>query len=213
MNLNLTKHKLAMHVSLLLAAGMMTAGCAGNSAKKTDTEVAQRPIVSVTPKDEKTESAQINAISWNADQTIAESTAETEKTNQNENRLPEIEIGEASRPEQLSFQFGFDKAELSEEDQQIVVQHARFLAENPEMIIKIKGHTDHQGPRTYNEYLSKKRAEAVASVLIEQGVPESQLEIVAMGFDAPLADNEDAGKNRRVELEYSEINLVSNNNQ
>ena len=91
------------------------------------------------------------------------------------------------------------------------MKHARFLVDNPEMVLKIQGHTDHHGPKVYNEYLSKKRSEAVAKILIDQGVQESQLKIIAMANEAPLTDAEDTRLNRRVELEYSEMNLVSNN--
>jgi peptidoglycan-associated lipoprotein len=116
-----------------------------------------------------------------------------------------------AQPEQLQFQFGFDKAELSEEDREVVKQHAHYLIAHPGKVLHIQGHTDHHGARVYNEYLSKKRAESVVSILLEEGVAESQLEIQAMADSAPLADNSNTRLNRRVELQYSEMNLVTNN--
>jgi peptidoglycan-associated lipoprotein len=208
-----SKRKLALNICLALAAGALTVGCAGNGVKKTETAVASKPVSSTVTETTKTEASENMAEIKPLEQTPVEHVVKTELAETVVSKFPEVEIVENTRPEQLNFQFGFDKAELSENDKQVVIQHARFLIDNPEMILKIQGHTDHHGPKSYNEYLSKIRAEAVAAILIEQGVQESQLEIVAMANEAPLADNEDSSKNRRVELRYSEINLVSNSNQ
>jgi outer membrane protein OmpA-like peptidoglycan-associated protein len=123
---------------------------------------------------------------------------------------PDIDIEVTPKPEQLSFQFGFDKAELGEEDKAIIKQHAKYLIDNPEVIVKVVGHTDHNGPKAYNEYLSKKRAEAVAAILLAEGVMESQIDIKAMADEKPLETAQHASDNRRVELEFEQVNLVSN---
>ena len=214
------KRKIALHVCMALAAGSLAVGCASNGNKKTETAETSNPapIVASIESNNNTEQS-IN----NTDATIEnKATIQAEKaplvTAQPEENstasviaYPDVELSENAKPDQLSFQFGFDKAELSEEDKNIVMQHARFLVDNPDVVLKIQGHTDHHGPKEYNEYLSKKRAESVAKILIEEGVQESQLEIVAMADDAPLAEAEDTRLNRRVELQYSEINLVSKN--
>ena len=210
MKSNLTRNKIALHVCLALAAGALTVGCAGNGAKKTQTVEVQKSAAEINTTDlTAIESNPVVKNQMDESQPV-ENTLTTDSSATEDVTYPDVELTENSKPQQLNFQFGFDKAELSEKDKEIISQHARFLVDNPDMILKIQGHTDHHGPKVYNEYLSKKRAESVAKILIEEGVQESQLEIVALADDAPLADADDTRLNRRVELNYIEMNLVSN---
>ena len=67
----------------------------------------------------------------------------------------------------------------------------------------IHGHTDNVGDPAANKRLAAKRANAVIKYLIEQGVDEKRLVIIAQGEDNPVAENdteEGRGKNRRVEV-------------
>lgn len=72
----------------------------------------------------------------------------------------------------------------------------------------VEGHTDSVGSDTYNERLSRARADAVKTYLISQGVPSTRLGVVGHGEAQPVATNdseEGRHRNRRVEL----INLGS----
>ena len=102
-----------------------------------------------------------------------------------------------------------NKTVLDEKDKEILKEHARFLKANPTLVLEINGHTDSKGPHQYNEFLSKLRAESVATVLIAEGITRSQLVINALADDKPLAEKTDPGKNRRVELQYDDMNMVS----
>ncbi|MGD9386107.1 MAG: OmpA family protein [Thioalkalispiraceae bacterium] len=229
MNGKFAKGKLAFHICLALAAGTLAAGCASNGNKKTQTvdidnpaTVAKSSMSNSTVAPEAKSNEVITARSEARQDEITQITENQAAGNQSpalesfeqsaaaEITYPAIDIQEQVKPEQLSFQFGFDKAELSETDKEVVIQHAHFLRDNPEVIVKIQGHTDHHGPKEYNEYLSKKRAEAVAMIMLGEGVQESQLEIVALADEAPLIDVEDTKMNRRVELKYGDFNLVQN---
>ncbi len=67
----------------------------------------------------------------------------------------------------------------------------------------IHGHTDNVGDPEANKRLAAKRANAVLAYLIEQGVDQSRLKILAQGEDKPVAANdteEGRGLNRRVEV-------------
>ena len=209
MKLKLAKNKIALHICLALTAGALTVGCAGNGSKKTQTTEIKpsAPIVTAAQNQAPAE----NTIQENKKEAPIVVSQEMDNSEAPVITYPDVDMSENTKPEQLSFQFGFDKSELSAEDKELVIKHARFLVDNPEMILKIQGHTDHHGPKAYNEYLSKKRSDAVAKILIEEGVQESQLKIVALANEAPLTDTEDTNLNRRVELEYDELNLVSNN--
>lgn len=100
--------------------------------------------------------------------------------------------------------FEFDKATILPESYSLLDQVARVLRLHPELVlVRVDGHTDNVGTREYNLKLSKARAEAVRSYLIEKGVEPERLESAGFGFDKPIASNEtDEGrsKNRRVEF-------------
>lgn len=79
------------------------------------------------------------------------------------------------------------------------------------MIVIISGHTDNTGSASYNNTLSRKRAEAVRNYLVKQGVPKSRFKIEYMGLTTPIAPNdtrEGRALNRRVEFKFfGEIEL------
>jgi peptidoglycan-associated lipoprotein len=114
-----------------------------------------------------------------------------------------------TEPEQRIFYFGFDKIEITQGDVGALKDHADFLKKHSEVVVAIDGHTDYHGPHSYNEHLSKKRAESVAKILIGEGVPESQLQINALAESKPLECKRDTVHNRRVELHYQDGNLAS----
>lgn len=79
-----------------------------------------------------------------------------------------------------------------------------MLAQNPDLRLRIEGHTDNVGDPESNRSLSDRRANAVVAYLIsEHGIDVGRLEAVGMGEDEPVADNnseEGRQNNRRVEL-------------
>ncbi len=119
-------------------------------------------------------------------------------------------INQAEIPEQSVFYFGFNKSEVTEEDVDVLKEHADYLRANPELVVQIEGHTDFHGPRAYNEQLSKKRAEAIARILLDDGVPQTQLAVNAQADNQPLECKGDTRHNRRVELIYKNSHLASN---
>jgi OOP family OmpA-OmpF porin len=80
---------------------------------------------------------------------------------------------------------------------------ANFMNENPETIVEIAGHTDSRGDADYNQFLSQRRAEAVAGRLTGPlGIDPSRVEAVGYGEEQPIASNNTAdgrAANRRVE--------------
>jgi len=68
----------------------------------------------------------------------------------------------------------------------------------------VSGYTSSVGGKALNKTLSKLRADAVANVLVESGIPASRISTVGMGPDHPIADNktkEGQARNRRVEID------------
>jgi outer membrane protein OmpA-like peptidoglycan-associated protein len=80
---------------------------------------------------------------------------------------------------------------------------ASFLNEYPDRTVIIEGHTDSVGSAEYNQALSQRRADAVKSWLVQQGINSQRLSASGKGEYQPIADNNSAtGRqmNRRVEV-------------
>ncbi|MCU0423792.1 MAG: OmpA family protein [Bacteroidia bacterium] len=100
--------------------------------------------------------------------------------------------------------FASGRAILDEKAKAILNKNAKVLLNNPNFILVITGHTDHEGNSKANLRLSGLRAAAVRDYLIKQGVPASQLEVQSAGETNLLSngtDREDKALNRRVEFE------------
>lgn len=103
-----------------------------------------------------------------------------------------------------NIRFDFDKATLRPDSMQPIADIAAALHANPNIKIKIEGHTDGKGHDAYNLNLSQRRANAVVNALVStHGIDRSRLKPVGKGEGHPVATNAtDAGRalNRRVEI-------------
>ncbi len=89
----------------------------------------------------------------------------------------------------------------------VVGRLATFLNANPQTKILIEGHTDSRGTDEYNEALSERRAQAVATALSVRGVPSDSVRTMGRGKAYPVATNdtpEGRQQNRRVEIIFSD---------
>jgi outer membrane protein OmpA-like peptidoglycan-associated protein len=80
---------------------------------------------------------------------------------------------------------------------------AGVLSDDPNLRIRIVGHTDSRGSTDYNQRLSERRARATADYLISRQVDASQIASEGRGESEPRADNmtaEGRAQNRRVEI-------------
>jgi len=83
---------------------------------------------------------------------------------------------------------------------------AGVLNQYPDTLIRVEGHTDSKGSDEYNMNLSKRRADAVKTLLSQRGVADSRMEVVGFGKIMPVATNDtEAGRqmNRRVEIKIA----------
>mgnify|MGYP001812952335 FL=1 len=77
------------------------------------------------------------------------------------------------------------------------------LSKYGDTTIRVTGHTDNTGSRSYNQTLSERRAGSVADYLVTRQVVRSRMLVQGLGFDQPIADNgtsQGRAQNRRVEL-------------
>ena len=99
--------------------------------------------------------------------------------------------------------FDFAKYDLKPQFYPALNTVAATLREYNQTLIEISGHTDSIGSDAANQTLSERRANAVSSYLVGQGVQRERLEVVGMGERYPVASNDtDSGRalNRRVEI-------------
>ncbi|MGH7628792.1 MAG: OmpA family protein [Gemmatimonadales bacterium] len=99
--------------------------------------------------------------------------------------------------------FEFNKATLTEDSRNILLEVAKSLAANPGVRVQVGGHTDSKGTNAYNLALSRERAKAVEDFLEANGVSPAQITSRGFGEANPVASNrteEGRAQNRRVEL-------------
>jgi len=110
---------------------------------------------------------------------------------------------QAALREITTFYFDFDTSEIKPEARDVLIAHARYLAENPHVRVRLEGHADERGSKEYNLALGDRRAQAVKRFLVINGASRGQIETVSYGEEKPavLGSNESAwAQNRRVEL-------------
>ena len=99
--------------------------------------------------------------------------------------------------------FDTGRSELNPGSSRKLDQLAQFLAEHKERRVQIDGFTDSVGSDSYNEELSRRRADAVKSALLVRGIDASRISTQGYGKAFPVANNSDSGGrqlNRRVEV-------------
>jgi len=107
--------------------------------------------------------------------------------------------------------FGFDKANLSDDDRSQLDSFAGQLSSAKSYILEVTGGTDTTGPAQYNYDLSNRRADAVVQYLVTKyNIPAHRFYLIGIGKDqqvAPDTTRDGRAKNRRVEVQ-----LLSNMN-
>ncbi len=101
--------------------------------------------------------------------------------------------------------FDYDDSEITSEAYVLLEEHADYLLDKPDTLVRLEGHADERGSYEYNLALTERRVEAAKEALIELGILEDQLSTLGYGDEHPVAfeQNEtDWQLNRRVELIY-----------
>jgi outer membrane protein OmpA-like peptidoglycan-associated protein len=136
----------------------------------------------------------------------AEAALARKMANKLERELAELNAKETDRGIVLTLGdvlFEFDKAELMPGGFRAVNKLAAFLNEYENRNLLIEGHTDSIGTPEYNLDLSRRRAEAVRSALMEKEIARDRIITKGYGKGYPVASNAtEAGRqqNRRVEV-------------
>ncbi len=106
--------------------------------------------------------------------------------------------------EPINFRYNSDEIEGDSYAQ--IKKTANALKKYPNAHVRVTGHTDSLGNPDYNIDLSQRRAQAVASQLVKNGVAAENVSFIGYGAARPVATNktrEGRAANRRVELEVT----------
>jgi OOP family OmpA-OmpF porin len=99
--------------------------------------------------------------------------------------------------------FDVGKATIKPESMGVLNKISELMNEHPEIKFSIEGHTDSDGDEDFNMELSKQRADAVVSTLVEMGIDKERLISKGYGETVPVDSNttpEGKANNRRVEF-------------
>ena len=119
---------------------------------------------------------------------------------------PPPAVAPTKTPKSYLVFFDFNKSDLSGQATTIVDEAAKNAVAAKVTKIDVTGHTDSMGSDAYNMRLSRRRAESVAARLEKDGIPSSEIDIVAKGKRDLLVPTKDGVKepqNRRVQIVYS----------
>jgi len=108
--------------------------------------------------------------------------------------------------------FDFKSARLRADAAKLLQDKAATMSHTDTWAVLVTGYSDIHGPAGYNRVLAQRRAETVKQFLVELGVPESSVKVVALGPEAALCDDpgtECQQLNRRVHLEIRRLGPVA----
>jgi len=99
--------------------------------------------------------------------------------------------------------FAVNSASIEPRLRPVLDAFAHGLSSEPNMQVRVVGHTDSTGSDAINEPLSLRRAESVRGYLEDRGIRPQRIEAAGRGSREPVASNESAesrARNRRVEI-------------
>lgn len=98
-------------------------------------------------------------------------------------------------------QFEQGKYDLNDDAKFVLHDLAKLMEKNPELKLKIEGHTSAEGDAATNKTLSENRAKATVEFLVSQGVDKERLQYAGCGSEKlKNTENPNAEENRRTEF-------------
>jgi outer membrane protein OmpA-like peptidoglycan-associated protein len=182
------------------------------SAKADDARVAagqvERDQIMLAARTREAENAKQSAANSRAvaDVALAQRDQATEETARVQAELDALKATPTPRGMVLTLGdvlFDTGRSELKSGASRKMDQLAQFLVEHPDRRVQIDGFTDSVGSDSFNEELSRRRADAVRNALMARGVDSSRIGTEGYGKSYPVASNSDSGGrqlNRRVEV-------------
>jgi OOP family OmpA-OmpF porin len=101
--------------------------------------------------------------------------------------------------------FDWGKPELTRDAEATLQEVLAAFRQAQPALVQVAGHSDRSGPAGINLAASRRRAEAVKSFLIANGIPAGRIAVSAFGESRPIVPTQDGvreAQNRRVEIRF-----------
>jgi len=182
---------------------------------------SQRSQMQAQDANAQAQQAQLQADSANVDaqdarMQTANATAQAEQSQQQnadlQQQLAALNAKQTNRGMVLtlgSVLFSTNKADLKSGGARSLDKLTQFMQDNPKRNVMVEGYTDSTGGADYNQGLSQRRADAVQSALISDGIKPQRIATKGFGVEYPVASNDTSSgrqQNRRVEIVISDAN-------
>ena len=105
--------------------------------------------------------------------------------------------------------FNPGQAQLKSASMRSIHKLVDFLKQYPKRKVLVEGYTDSKGSASHNQKLSERRADAVRTALVDNGIDEDRITTRGYGKAFPVAENDTPSNrqmNRRVEITLSDDN-------
>lgn len=186
----------------------------GQAIEETKTQVKQvddRAQNGISAAQERASTADQHALTADQHATEAHSRADSayQSADQNRQGLDTLRtvvtnLDDYRLQDSAQVTFGFDKYALTETARQDLDRLADSVKADKRFFIAVEGFTDSTGSATYNEGLSKRRADSVVEYLVgSKDVPIYRIHMVGLGEQKLVDEGRTAAsraKNRRVEV-------------
>ncbi|WP_306393286.1 OmpA family protein [Telluria beijingensis] len=160
-------------------------------------------------RDAEAAQAQAQQAQAQAQATMQQNAALAERAAQLEALLNDIQAVKTERGYVVTIGdvlFATNQATLNPNGTSTLRKLADVMSQNPNRTVLVEGFTDSTGSASYNQDLSQRRAESVATALSQMGVARDRISMKAYGQAFPVASNDNAAgrqQNRRVEIVLS----------
>ena len=178
----------------IVAASMLSGGCAPTSTKPDGASVGPSGSSSSTP---------LGSGSKSAGEGRAGTTSESSVPSTSSSSLDQLKAGKppvtsASSPLK-DVLFEFDSYDLRGNARDVLRGNADWLKSNPSARIEVEGHCDERGTSEYNLALGAKRSQTAKDYLVSLGISPERISTISYGEEIPMCteSNENCWRQNR----------------
>lgn len=102
--------------------------------------------------------------------------------------------------------FETDSDALDAESQEALTSNVAIMQEHPTIAVQVQGHADERGTSDYNIALGDRRANAVRTYMVAQGLAPARVTVISYGEERPVSEGSGEGswsQNRRAEFKIT----------
>ncbi len=187
---------------LVLAVGLIFAGCAKKAVVQPEQPAAPQEIVQKAvapePAEKKAETAKAEPAKMEAPVITKEEPKKAETI-----QAKEVVETKPTMPAFENIHFDFDKYYIRDDAKPTLQSVSDWLVKDKSAKMLLEGHCDEWGTNEYNLALGERRAKSTRDYLMSSGVVKDRLDMISFGEERPLCKEQNKEcwqKNRRVQF-------------